>query len=50
MVKNPLMMQETQIQSLVQEDPVEKEIASYSSVLAWETPWREEPRRLLEPL
>lgn len=38
LVKNPLMMQETQIQSLVQEDPVEKEIASYSSVLAWENP------------
>ena len=36
-------MQETQVQSLVQEDSLEKEMATHSSVLAWETPWTEEP-------
>ena len=36
-------MQETQIQSLGWEDPLEKEMATHSSVLAWETPWTEEP-------
>ena len=36
-------MQETQVQSLGQEDPLEKEMATYSSILAWETPWRENP-------
>ena len=35
-------MQETQVQSLVQEDPLEKEMASCSSILAWEIPWTEE--------
>ena len=34
------------VQSLVQEDPLEKGIANHSSILAWETPWTEEPRRL----
>ena len=38
--------QETQVQTLGQEDPLEKEVASYSSVLAWEIPWTEEPGRL----
>ena len=36
-------MQETQIQSLGQEDALEKEMATHSSVLAWEIPWTEEP-------
>ena len=35
-------MQETQVQSLCQEDPLEKEMATHSSVLAWEIPWTEE--------
>ena len=36
-------MQETQVQSLGQEDPLEKEMATQSSILAWEIPWTEEP-------
>jgi len=36
-------MQETQVQSLGQKDPQEKEVASHSSILAWEIPWTEEP-------
>ena len=36
-------MQETQVQSLVPEDPLEKEMAPHSSILAWRIPWREEP-------
>ena len=36
-------MQETQVQSLGQEDPLEKEITTHSSILAWEIPWTEEP-------
>ena len=43
MVKNLPAMQETQVQSLGQEDPQEKEIATHSSILAWEIPWTEEP-------
>ena len=35
-----------QVQSLGQEDPLEEEKATYSSILAWETPWTEEPGRL----
>ena len=35
-------MQETQVQSLDQEDPLEKETANHSSILAWEIPWTEE--------
>ena len=35
--------QETRVQSLGQEDPVEKEMATHSSILAWKTPWTEEP-------
>ena len=46
MVKNLPTMQETQIRSLVQEDPLEKEMAAHSSILAWMTPWKEEPGRL----
>ena len=36
-------MQETQVQPLSQEDPLEEEMATYSSVLAWRTPLTEEP-------
>ena len=39
-------MQETQVQSLGQEDPLENKMASYSSILAWEIPWTEEPGEL----
>ena len=42
-VKNPPAMQETQVRSLGQEDPLEKGIATYSSILAWRIPWTEEP-------
>ena len=43
MVKNPPAMQETWVQSLGWEDPLEKEMATRSSILAWETPRTEEP-------
>ena len=43
MVKNLPSVQETQVQLLGQEDPVEKEMATHSSILAWENPWAEEP-------
>ena len=36
-------MQETRVQSLGWEDPLEKEMVTYSSTLAWEIPWTEEP-------
>ena len=39
-------MQETQVQSLDWEDPLEKEMATHSSILAWEIPWAEEPEEL----
>ena len=39
-------MQETQVQSLGGEDPLEKEMATHSRILAWEIPWTEEPGRL----
>ena len=42
-----LPMQETQAQSLGQEDPLEKEMATHSSILAWEIPWTEEPASLV---
>ena len=45
-VKNLHAMQETQVQSLGQEDPLEKGMATHSSILAWEIPWAEEPSRL----
>ena len=41
-----LPMQETQVQSLGQEDLLEKEMATHSSVLSWRIPWTEEPGRL----
>ena len=37
------IMRETQVQSLGREDPLEKEMATHSSVLAWNVPWTEEP-------
>ena len=43
LVKNPPAMWETWVQSLGWEDPLEKEMATHSSVLAWETPWTEAP-------
>ena len=46
MVKNLPAMQETWVQSLVQEDPLEKGKATHSSILVWRIPWTEEPGRL----
>ena len=46
MVKNLPVIQETQIQSLGQEDPLEKGMATHSSILAWSIPWTEEPGSL----
>ena len=46
-VKNLPAMQETQVQSLGQEDPLEEGTATHSSILAWEISWTEEPGRLL---
>ena len=43
MVKNLLAMQETQVQSLSQEDPLEKGMATHSRILAWRIQWTEEP-------
>ena len=45
-VKSPPAVQETQIRSLGREDPLEKEMATHSSTLAWRIPWTEEPGRL----
>ena len=42
-VENLSAMQETGVQSLDGEDPVEEEVATHSSILAWRIPWREEP-------
>ena len=42
-VKNLPAMQETQVQTLGWKDPLEKGMATLSSILAWEIPWREEP-------
>ena len=39
-------MQETQVQALGREDPLEKEMATHSSILVWKIPWTEEPGRL----
>ena len=46
MVKSLLAMWETRVQSLGQEDLLEKEMATHSSILAWKIPWTEEPGRL----
>ena len=45
MVNKLPALQETQVQSLGWEDPLEKEVATHSSVLAWEIPWTEDPER-----
>ena len=42
--KNLPAMKETQVQSLGQEAPLEKEMAAHSNILAWRIPWTEEPR------
>ena len=49
LVKNPPTMQKTQVQSLSGEDPLEKEMAIHSSILAWKIPWTEEPGGLYSP-
>ena len=46
MVKNLPAMQETQVRSLGQEDPLEKDMETHSSNLAWRIPWTEEPSGL----
>jgi len=45
-VKHLSTMRETQVQSIGQEDPLEKEMAIHSSTIAWKIPWTEEPGRL----
>ena len=45
-VRNSHAMQETWVRSLGQEDPLEKEMATHSSILAWRIPWTEEPSGL----
>ena len=45
-IKNSPVIQETWVRSLGQEDPLEKETATHSSILAWEISWTEEPGRL----
>ena len=45
-VKHLPTMQETKVQSLSWEDPLEKEMATHSSILAWKIPWIEEPGKL----
>ena len=46
MVKNPPAMPETRVQSLGCEDPLEKRMATHSSILAWRIPWTEKPKGL----
>ena len=46
LVKNLPAMQETWVHFLGREDPLEKEMATHSSILAWRMPWTEEPGRL----
>ena len=45
-VEIPPAMQETRVRSLGQEDPLEEEMATHSSILAWRIPWTEKPGRL----
>ena len=45
-VKNPPAKQKTWVQFLGQEDPLEREMATHSNILAWEIPWTEEPGQL----
>ena len=49
LTKNPPAKQETKVPSLGGEDPLEKEMAAHSSILAWEIPRPEEPRGLYSP-
>ena len=49
MVKNLPALWEASVQSLGQEDPLEKRMATYSSILAWRIAWTEEPGRLYSP-
>ena len=46
LVKNMPAMQETQVRFLGWEDPLKKEVATHSNILAWRIPWPEEPGRL----
>ena len=46
MIKNLPAMQETRVQSLGQEDPLEKGMATYSSIVAWRIPWTAEPDKV----
>ena len=46
MVQNLPVMQETQVQALGWEDPLEKGMATHSGILTWRIPWTEEPGRL----
>ena len=46
MVKSLPVIQETRVQSLGQEDPLEKKMATHSSILAWKIPWTEKPGQL----
>ena len=48
-MKNPPAMHEMQVQSLSWEDPLEKKMATHSSILAWEIPWTEETGGLYSP-
>ena len=48
-VKHLPTMRETWVQSLGWEDPLEKEMETHSSILAWKIPWTEEPGRLVSP-
>ena len=45
-VKNPGAMKKTLVRSLSQEDPLKKEMATHSNILAWEIPWEEAPCRV----
>ena len=49
-VKNPPAKQETWVQSLEKEDPLEEEMATLSSIPAWEIPWTEEPGATIQKL
>ena len=49
MVKNPRVMWETWVQSPIWEDPLEKGMATHTSILAWRIPWTEEPGRVYNP-
>ena len=49
MVKSLPVKQETHVQSLGREDPLEKEMATHYNILAWRVPWTEEPGGLYSP-